>query len=123
MSKEPKYILVDCDECNGTGRMRIDEGSEMNQYGWPVGHHLCDRCDGFGKFRYLEATPDIWQSLSHLDLQRIWIDKLTEAGRDLIERLVELGDSRETWLDAWPWLRDDDDWGEDFDDDDEEEEE
>ena len=120
---EPKYILVDCDTCDGTGRMHITEGSEMNQLGWPVGHHVCDRCGGTGKFRYLEATPNIWQSLPLLEQRSIWIDKLTAAGRDLIERLVELGDSRETWLDSWPWLRDDEDWGEDFDDDDDEEEE
>ena len=118
---EPKYVLVDCDECSGTGRMRIDEGSDMHQLGWPVGHHLCDRCNGTGKFRYLEGQPSIWQSLPLLEQRGIWIDKLTAAGRDLIERLVELGDSRETWLDEWPWLRDDDDWGENWPDDDEEE--
>jgi hypothetical protein len=117
---EPKYILVDCDECSGTGRMRIDEGSEMNQLGWPVGHHVCDRCGGIGKFRCL--TPDIWLSLPLLEQRFIWIDKLTAAGRAMLDRLEELGDSREQWLDVWPWLRDDEDWGEDWPDDEEEEE-
>ena len=121
MSKEPKYILVDCDECSGSGRMHITQDSEMNQLGWPVGHHVCDRCDGVGKHRYLETTPDIWQSLPLLEQYAIWIDKLAEAGRAMLDRLEELGDSRETWLDEWPWLRDDEDWGEDFDDDEEEE--
>lgn len=115
------YVLVDCDECEGTGRMEVAAGSDMNQVGWPVGHYVCDRCGGIGKHRHLEGQPNIWQSLAQVDSQAIWIEKVEAAGRAMLERLVALGEDRGQWLDAWPWLRDDEDedWGEDFDDDDE----